>query len=165
MPILFLLFVLIPIIEITVLINVGQLIGVWYTVGLVFLSAFIGINMLRLQGFSVLARAQSRMNAGEMPGQEMVEGVVLAVGGALLITPGFVTDVIGFCCLIPFTRKAFVKLLRARFVQVAAGRMDTMPEDDRFHDPRAGSQSPFHKPDQAEHKGQIYDGEYRRDDD
>ena len=84
MRFLFLLFIIIPIIEITVLINVGDAIGAWNTVGLVLLSAFIGVNMLRYQGLSTLLRAQQRANQGEIPGQEMVEGIVLAGGGALL---------------------------------------------------------------------------------
>lgn len=120
MRFLFILFVIIPIIEITILIQVGQAIGAWYTVGLVLLSAFIGVNMLRYQSLATLARAQERLNRQEMPGQEMVEGIVLAVGGALLITPGFVTDVIGFSCLIPVTRKAFVRLLMSRFTLIVA---------------------------------------------
>ncbi|MGD9860596.1 MAG: FxsA family protein [Marinobacterium sp.] len=120
MRVLFLLFIIIPIIEITVLIQVGQAIGAWYTVGLVLLSAFIGVNMLRHQGLSTLARAQQRMDQGEVPGQEMAEGILLAVGGALLVTPGFVTDVIGFSCLIPAVRRALIKPLIGRFTVVAA---------------------------------------------
>jgi len=115
MPIVFILFIIIPIIEITLLINVGQLIGAWYTIGLVLLSAFVGVNMLRYQGLATLGRAQQKMAQGEMPQQEMLEGLVLAVGGALLITPGFVTDVIGFCCLFPLTRIGFIKLAKGRF--------------------------------------------------
>ncbi len=123
MRFLFILFVIIPIVEITILIQVGQAIGAWYTVGLVLLSAFIGVNMLRYQSLATLGRAQERLNRQEMPGQEMVEGIVLAVGGAMLITPGFVTDVLGFSCLIPASRKAFAKLLMSRFTLItAAGR-------------------------------------------
>lgn len=120
MRFIFLLFIIVPIIEITILIQVGQAIGAWYTVGLVLLSAFIGVNMLRQQGLSTLARAQQRMDQGEVPGQEMVEGILLAVGGALLVTPGFVTDVIGFSCLIPGIRRALIKPLISRFTIVAA---------------------------------------------
>lgn len=120
MRFIFLLFIIVPIIEITILIQVGQAIGAWYTVGLVVLSAFIGVNMLRQQGLSTLARAQQRMDQGEVPGQEMAEGILLAVGGALLVTPGFVTDVIGFSCLIPGIRRALIKPLISRFTIVAA---------------------------------------------
>lgn len=122
MRFLFLLFVILPIIEITVLLKVGQAIGAWYTVGLVLLSAFIGVNMLRHQGLATLSRAQQRLDRQEMPGQEMVEGIVLAVGGALLVTPGFVTDAIGFSCLIPPLRQAFARVLMSRFTVIVATR-------------------------------------------
>lgn len=122
MRFLLLLFILIPIVEITVLIKVGQTIGLGYTIGLVLLTAFIGVNMLRYQGWSTLRRAQDRLNHQEIPGQEMIEGIILAVGGALLITPGLVTDAMGFCCLIPFIRKGLVKLLLRRFTVVVQTR-------------------------------------------
>lgn len=164
MPFLFLLFILIPIIEITVLINVGQIIGTWYTVGLVLLSAFIGVNMLRYQGLSTLARAQQRINSGEMPAQEMVEGLVLAVGGALLITPGFVTDLIGFCCLIPFTRQAFVKGLMKRFEVVSMSKGRSSRESDTFDESHFEKRSSFKDPAKPPRQGDIIDGEFHRKD-
>lgn len=164
MPLLFLLFILIPIVEITVLINVGQSIGTWYTVGLVLLSAFIGVNMLRYQGLSTLARAQQRISSGEMPAQEMVEGLVLAVGGALLITPGFVTDFIGFCCLIPFTRQAFVKGLMKRFQVVSMSKQQTSEQTDTLDESKFGHHSSFKDPTKPPRQGDIIDGEFRRDD-
>jgi len=103
---LFLLFVVMPIIEMMVLFEVGSRIGAMYTIGLVLLTAVIGINILKQQGFSTLTRAQQRLNNGELPAQELLEGFMLAIGGALLLTPGFVTDAIGFTLLMPFTRKA-----------------------------------------------------------
>lgn len=159
MRFLLLLFIVIPVIEITVLINVGQAIGTWYTVGLVLLSAFIGVNMLRYQGLSTLARAQQRMNEGQIPGNEMVEGVVLAVGGALLLTPGFVTDVIGFLCLIPFTRQRLARLLMSRFTLVAMSQHQSGTESD---DTRNHQQSPGHH--DTKHRGDIIDGDFRRED-
>ncbi|WP_293269054.1 FxsA family protein [Neptunomonas sp.] len=164
MPILFLLFILIPIIEITVLINVGQIIGTWYTVGLVLMSAFIGVNMLRYQGLSTLARAQQRIKTGEMPAQEMVEGLVLAVGGALLITPGFVTDIIGFCCLIPMTRQAFVKGLMKRFKVASMSNQQSFGQTDTFDEPKFDKNSSFKDPSKPPRQGDIIDGEFRRDD-
>jgi len=113
---LFILFVVIPVIEILLLIKVGQAIGGWYTVGLVLLSAFIGVNMLRYQGLATLTRARSKLDQGEMPIGEMGDGILIAVGGALLITPGFFTDFLGFCCLIPLTRHLFIKRLGKTFM-------------------------------------------------
>ena len=118
------LFVVLPIIEILVLIEVGGLIGTLNTAILVVLTALIGSLMLRQQGLSTIFRARERIDSGQLPLQEMFEGICLAVGGALLVTPGFVTDAIGFACLIPITRAALVKgvsqfvMQRAEFVDL-----------------------------------------------
>ncbi len=116
MRFLFLLFIVVPLIEITVLIQVGSMIGALWTIGLVVLTAFIGINMLRVQGLATLNRANWRMQSGQIPAQEMVEGIFLAIGGALLLTPGFITDAFGFMCLIPFTRAWMAGALKSRMV-------------------------------------------------
>ena len=94
MRFLFALFIAIPILEMVVLIQVGQQIGALWTIVLVLLTAFIGINLLRYQGLSTLSRATWRMQSGQIPAQEMLEGILLAVGGALLLTPGFVLSLI-----------------------------------------------------------------------
>lgn len=161
MPIVFILFVIIPIIEITLLINVGQLIGVWYTVGLVLLSAFIGVNMLRYQGLATLGRAQQKMAQGEMPQQEMIEGLVLAVGGALLITPGFFTDIIGFCCLIPLTRIGFIKLVSCRFKATMASKMSSGMSGGATFTNMHDQQNPFSQhQNQSQNSGNVFEGEY-----
>lgn len=155
----FLAFVLIPIIEITLLINVGQWIGVGYTVALVLLSAFVGVNMLRYQGVSTLTRAQQKMRQGELPGQEMAEGLVLAVGGALLITPGFVTDVMGFCCLIPWTRLRIVHFLRGRMFVMA--QTSTYQETEVHHTHfRAAPQDE----ESSRRRPEVLEGEFTRKD-
>tara|TARA_B110000503_G_C7130775_1_gene406723 strand:+ start:1528 stop:2034 length:507 start_codon:yes stop_codon:yes gene_type:complete len=111
----FALFIVIPIIEMVVLIQVGQQIGVLWTIALVLLTAFIGINLLRYQGLATLSRATWRMQSGQIPAKEMLEGILLAVGGALLLTPGFVTDTLGFLLLVPFSRQFFAVRLMGRF--------------------------------------------------
>lgn len=115
MRFLFILFIAVPIVEMVVLIQVGQQIGALWTIALVLLTAFIGINLLRHQGLATLSRANWRMQSGQIPAQEMLEGILLAVGGALLLTPGFVTDSIGFLLLLPFTRQFFASRLMGRF--------------------------------------------------
>ena len=115
MRFLFALFIAVPIVEMVVLIEVGQQIGALWTIALVLLTAFIGINLLRYQGLATLSRATWRMQSGQIPAQEMLEGILLAVGGALLLTPGFVTDSIGFLLLLPFTRQFFATRLIGRF--------------------------------------------------
>ncbi len=167
MRFLLLAFIIIPLLEITLLINVGSRIGAWYTVGLVLLSAFIGVNMLRYQGLSTLAKAKQRMDAGQLPAQEMVEGIILAVGGALLITPGFLTDAIGFCCLIPASRRVIAKQLQSR-VQVASPGpfgFQPPPQDASAARPNPttfGHAAPKSQP--RSEAGETFDGEYRRDD-
>lgn len=104
-------FLVIPIIEVYLLIQVGSVIGAGWTILLVVLTAIIGVNLLRQQGLSTLMRANQLMSQGQVPAMEMMEGLFLAVGGALLITPGFFTDTIGFICLLPFTRRAIIRYL------------------------------------------------------
>lgn len=111
MRILFLFFLLIPVVEIILLIEVGGYIGALNTAFLVVLTAIIGSMMLKRQGFSTLHRAREKLNYGQIPLQEMMEGICLAVGGALLITPGFVTDIAGFALLLPYTRQWLARSL------------------------------------------------------
>ena len=100
-----LLFMLIPIVEMWILIEVGGWIGALPTIGLVVLTATIGLSLLKQQGLTTLMRARRKMDEGAIPASELVSGVMIAVGGALLLTPGFVTDALGFALLIPQTRK------------------------------------------------------------
>ena len=96
MPWFLLLFFAMPIIEMYLLITVAGYIDALPTIGLVMLTAVIGVSLLKHQGLETLTRGTQKMRAGELPAQEMAEGLLLAVAGALLITPGFVTDIIGF---------------------------------------------------------------------
>jgi len=108
------LFIVVPVLELYLIIKVGSQIGAMWTVFIVIMTAVIGVQLLRVQGFSTLMRAQQSMGQGVMPAMEMMEGIVLAVGGALLITPGFITDTLGFLCLIPQTRRAMIRAFIAR---------------------------------------------------
>ncbi len=109
--ILFIFFLSVPILEIYLLLKIGGVIGIFPTVILVVGTAALGAAMLRKQGFSTMQRLQNALSKGEIPAMEMIEGPILLVGGALLLTPGFVTDALGFFCLIPQTRKWFVSYL------------------------------------------------------
>jgi UPF0716 protein FxsA len=102
--ILLIIFVLVPVIELSVLIRVGEAFGSWTTVGLVIFTAVVGVSLVRSQGISTLMQVQQKMARGEAPGQEIVEGMMLAVAGLLLLIPGFVTDFLGLILLTPFTR-------------------------------------------------------------
>jgi len=122
-PIFAFLFLVVPIVEIYLLIQVGTVIGALPTILLVVATAVIGAFLLRQQGMSTLARFQSSMASGTLPAKEMLEGVLLVVGGALLMTPGFFTDTIGFLCLIPFSRRYFVdQIIKRSLSKGSAGR-------------------------------------------
>lgn len=114
-PFLVTIFLIVPIIEIYLLIQVGGLIGVMPTIGLVVLTAVIGAALLRAQGLQTYLRFNQALNEGRVPATEILEGVALLIGGALLLTPGFFTDVIGFICLIPFSRRTLIGWITARF--------------------------------------------------
>lgn len=118
-PILLLLFFTVPLVEIYVLIEVGSLIGAIPTVALVVFTAVLGALLLRHQGLATLQRVQTTLGRGEVPALEMMEGVALIIGGALLLTPGFVTDIMGFICLIPPLRHWLIKRWVMRHIIVA----------------------------------------------
>jgi UPF0716 protein FxsA len=103
------LFIVIPLIEIYFLIQVGEVIGAWPTVLLVVLTAVIGVGLLRWQGMTTMMRFQSELAQGAVPAMPLFEGMMLLVAGALLLTPGFVTDSIGFLLLVPPLRRAMIQ--------------------------------------------------------
>ncbi|WP_100642566.1 FxsA family protein [Alteromonas facilis] len=111
MGILFLLFAVMPIVEIALLIQVGDIIGGWNTVAIVIITAFIGAYLVRQEGLSTLQEAQRKMQQGAMPGDEMAQGLFLVIAGVLLVTPGFVTDIIGLLFTFAPTRKLFARAL------------------------------------------------------
>ncbi|MBL4583887.1 MAG: FxsA family protein [Pseudomonadales bacterium] len=114
MRISFLMFLLIPLAEMWLLIEVGSVIGGLSTLGLVVLTAFIGVNLLRRQGVQTLQRFQAKAASGQLPGKEIIEGMMLAVAGVLLLTPGFLTDTIGFMLLVPGIRTWLFSLVGHR---------------------------------------------------
>ena len=107
--ILFLLFLLVPLVEIYFLIKVGSVIGAIPTVALVVFTALLGAMLLRFQGWATLTRSRQVLEQGQLPALEMLEGVLLVFAGALLLTPGFVTDAIGFVFLVPPLRQAIIR--------------------------------------------------------
>ncbi len=112
--ILFLLFLSIPVIEIYLLIQVGEVIGALPTIFIVVFTAVLGVALLRRQGLVTLTRVQAALARGELPALALLEGALLLVAGALLLTPGFFTDAIGFILLIPPLRQSLVQSLLLR---------------------------------------------------
>lgn len=117
---LLLLFVTVPIAEIYLMLEIGGAIGVIPTVGLVVFTAVAGAALVRAQGFSTIALVRRSLEAGEVPAAAIIEGILLLVAGALLLTPGFLTDAVGFGCLIPPLRRAFaVRCIETRLIRPA----------------------------------------------
>jgi len=114
------LLVLIPLIEIFLLIEVGGRIGVLPTILLVIFTAILGINLVRHQGFSTFRRVQAMVERGEVPALELLEGLVLLIAGAFLLTPGFFTDTLAFLALVPSLRRRLLQGLIARGVFTGA---------------------------------------------
>ncbi|HIP76497.1 MAG TPA: FxsA family protein [Psychromonas hadalis] len=110
---LFLVFSSISLLEIYVLMKVGSFLGAGATVGLVILSALVGSALVRSQGLHLIRDLQERTARGEMPGQQLIEGMMLIITGVLLVTPGFVTDFAGLLLLQPSIRGYFAKLILA----------------------------------------------------
>jgi UPF0716 protein FxsA len=102
---LFILFALIPVIELAILIKVGSHIGVGYTLLLVIGTAIVGAYLVRLEGFNIMQRFQRNVNEGIFPAEEIFDGAMILVSGALLLTPGLVTDITGFLLVFPPSRK------------------------------------------------------------
>ncbi len=109
---LFILFAVVPVIEVYLLIKVGSLIGAVPTVALLLAISMVGAWLVRHQGFEIMRRIQSELAQGRLPAAELLDGAMVLVGGVLLLTPGFFTDFLGLFFLIPFTRALIKQLVR-----------------------------------------------------
>lgn len=118
---LLLLFVLVPVVELALLIRLGDVIGLWPTLALIILTGIIGSSLAKQQGFSVLRRVQNQLNQGKLPGNELLDGAIILISGALLLTPGVITDLSGIIGLIPLTRRPIRKWLIRRFKRSKGG--------------------------------------------
>ncbi|MEW5894498.1 MAG: FxsA family protein [Candidatus Omnitrophota bacterium] len=114
---LILLFTILPALELALLIKVGTHIGAGNTILLIILTGVVGVYLTRLQGFFIIKNIQSRLSNGELPSIEMIDGLMIFCGGILLLTPGFITDILGFLLLIPFTRSMIKSLVRHKLQQ------------------------------------------------
>ncbi|WP_298772853.1 FxsA family protein [uncultured Shewanella sp.] len=145
-----LLFIVLPILELAVLIRVGEVLGTWPTVGLVILTAVVGISLVRSQGINTLMQVQKKLSSGEAPGQEIVEGMMLGVAGLLLVVPGFITDFVGILLLTRLIRIPVAGFLykRMQLKVVANGR--------------GGMGRGQHNPFGDDSQGQTFDGDYEK---
>ena len=111
---LILLFTLVPLIELSLLIKIGQHIGLGATLTIVILTGIVGAYLAREQGFITITRIRSDLQSGRIPADSLLDGILILAGGLLLVTPGIITDAIGFSVLIPFTRKIIKELLKEK---------------------------------------------------
>jgi UPF0716 protein FxsA len=118
------LFIFVPLLELYILIKIGGALGAFQTVALVVLTALLGVVLVRFEGLRTLQQIRQSLAQGIVPAEEMVDGVLIFVGGILLITPGVLTDLFALVLLVPFTRTIFKRWLRRRFDRmVAAGNV------------------------------------------
>jgi len=179
---LFALFIIVPIIEITVLMQVGELIGAWPTVAIVIVSAWLGAKYVRQQGIATLQSVQTKMAQGEAPSGEIVTGLMLLVAGVLLVTPGFVTDIFGLLLLIPNVRQALGDLVQN---QIKTSQGSVLGGSAHFHSStftQSGGHSGNHIyenevdsaevftqaraeiPERSHHQGETIEGDFQRKD-
>ncbi len=129
---LILLFTIVPLVELFILIKIGSHIGALNTILLVILTAVLGALLARLEGLRTLQQIQLSLSQGQIPAEEMIDGVLIFVGGVLLLTPGVLTDLFALVLLFPYTRTHFKRWLRRRFDRMIASG------DVRLHYHRGG---------------------------
>ncbi|PHS83275.1 FxsA protein [Aeromonas dhakensis] len=153
---LFLLLVGLVVLELTVMIEVGSVIGALPTVGLLILTAVLGSSLVRSEGIKTLFNAQQKMQQGEMPGREVMGGMMLALAGLLLIIPGFVTDFFGILLLQPWLRNKLAdKLIGSNQFRMQMGGFQSRQQP---FDEVPGSD----QPDQSPRGGTTIEGEFER---
>jgi len=116
----FLVFIIVPLVELFILLKIGSHIGALNTLLLVVLTALLGTLLVRLEGLRTLRQIQSSLSQGQIPAEELIDGVLIFAGGILLLTPGVLTDLCALILLFPYTRMHFKRWLRRRFDRMVA---------------------------------------------
>jgi UPF0716 protein FxsA len=119
---LLLIFILTPLVELYLLIKLGMIIGALNTVLLVILTGFLGALLARSQGFKIFKRINDELEQGIIPSEALIDGFFVLVGGLLLITPGILTDIVGFLLVIPYTREPFKSYIKYKLKDMADRR-------------------------------------------
>ena len=137
-PKLLVLFIGIPLIELALLVKLGELVGFWPTIALVITTGVIGASLAQTQGFKVFGKIQTELAAGRIPTHHLVDGLLIFAGGIVLLTPGLLTDILGFSLMIPWVRTQFKRWLTYKFsnmvqtgqTQIFYQRIDQRGDDD-----------------------------------
>ena len=147
-----LLFLLFPVLELYVFFKVSTAIGFFPALLLIIAGSVLGVLVMRVAGLATVLRTRASLQRGELPAEQMFNGLVTAMGGVLLIVPGFITDVFGVLCLLPFTRHFLIRKVRER-AQAQAMRQRAFQDD------------PFQaQPRDSGHRPNVIEGEYERRD-
>lgn len=120
-------FIVVPILEIWFLIQVGQVIGPWWTIGLLLLDSIVGAWLVRHEGRRAWEALRERIQGGRFPSRELADAALILVGGTLLLTPGFLTDVVGFALVLPLTRPMARKVLAWMLYRRASAALRQQP--------------------------------------
>ena len=112
---LLLFFIAVPVVELVLLIEIGQRVGTFATIGLIMGTGIVGASLARQQGINTLARLRKDLAEGRLPAEPIVDGMLILVAAAVLITPGVLTDLVGFLCLVPACRRLLKRHLKRRF--------------------------------------------------
>jgi len=130
---LLLIFTIVPIVELALLIEIGSYIGILPTVFLVAITGIVGVTLARNQGLIVVTKIRNKLASGEIPTSDLIEGLLILVGGVTLLTPGVLTDITGFLLIIPFTRPLFAKLASNIFKKYVDQNQFKTTGDFTFH--------------------------------
>ncbi|MBF8779578.1 FxsA family protein [Pseudomonas fulva] len=147
-----LLFLIFPVLELFVFVKVSAAIGFFPALLLVIAGSALGILVMRLAGLATALRTRESLQRGELPAEDMFQGLMMALAGVLLLIPGFISDVLGLLCLLPFTRRLIARKLRQR-AEAQAMRQRAFRDDPLAGRPQEGGQRP-----------NVIEGEYQRRD-
>jgi UPF0716 protein FxsA len=151
------LFIIVPIAELAIIIQVGQAIGVWWTIALLVADSILGSMLMRSQGRAAWRRFNETLSGGRAPAREVADGVLIIFGCALLLTPGFISDIFGVLFLLPPTRALIRRLFLRRAIRrmTASMRVATFPAGN-------GAGSPFGRAEDFDYEGTAVDVDPRR---
>ena len=122
---LLLLFISVPLIEVLILIKLGSLFGFWPTIFLIIGTGILGAYLAKLYGLTIWHKIQQDLQAGAMPADKLIDGLLILIGGIVLLTPGLLTDILGFLLLIPFTRSYFKRFAKLKFMKMSEEQTTT----------------------------------------
>ena len=157
--VLFVAFVVVPLVEIYVLIQVGQVIGAWWTIALLIADSILGSWLIRREGRRAWQALTTALQSGRMPAKELADGALILIGGTLMLTPGFVSDAVGLLVILPFTRpvarRLLTRLVSQRLLAAGGAPWTSAPGRPAPHGP--GTRNPGPGPDGPVVRGEVVD--------